>query len=65
MSTTFATLGDLLMRRYVTDYISQAQNLSAPIWSRIKQSSTITPSGDGSYFAVKIDGNEAKFTGLA
>jgi len=55
---TFATLGDLLLRRYVTDYISQMQNLSAPVYSMLRTSNRFTPSGDGAYFAVRIDGNE-------
>jgi len=59
MSVTFQTLGDLLLRRYVTDYIVQAQNLSAPIWSMIKESSKISPTGDGAFFSVRIAGNEA------
>jgi hypothetical protein len=58
MSTVFATLGDMLLRRYVTDYISQAQQLSAPIYSRIKVNGKFQPTGDGARFAVRIAGNE-------
>lgn len=46
------------MRRYVTDFISQAQQLSAPIYSKLKTSTKIQPTGDGARFAVRIDGNE-------
>jgi len=49
----------MLLRRYVTDYIAQAQQLSAPIYSMLKESSKIDPSGDGAFFAIRIDGNEA------
>lgn len=56
---TFATLGDMLLRRYVVDFIAQMQNLSAPIYSRLRENSRFVPSGDGAYFPVRIDGNEA------
>lgn len=56
---TFATLGDLLLRRYVVDFIAQMQQLSAPIYSRLKENSRFIPSGDGAYFPVRIDGNES------
>ena len=56
---TFATLGDMLLRRYVTDYIGTMQQLSAPIYSRLKVNSRFTPSGDGAYFSVRVDGNES------
>lgn len=56
---TFATLGDMLLRRYVVDFIAQMQQLSTPIYSMLKENSRFTPSGDGAYFAVRIDGNEA------
>lgn len=56
---TFATLGDMLLRRYIVDYIGQMQQLSAPIYSKLKVNSRFQPSGDGAYFAVRIDGNEA------
>jgi hypothetical protein len=56
---TFATLGDMLLRRYVVDFIAQMQQLSAPVYSKLKTNSRFTPSGDGAYFAVRIDGNEA------
>ena len=55
---TFATLGDMLLRRYVVDFIAQMQQLSAPVHSRIKENTRFIPSGDGAYFAVRIDGNE-------
>lgn len=35
------------------------QQLSAPVYSRLKENSRFTPSGDGAYFAVRIDGNES------
>ena len=60
MSTTFATLGDILMRRYVTDYIGSLQQLSSPIYSRIKTNGKFQATGDGARFAVRIDGNEVK-----
>jgi hypothetical protein len=56
---TFATLGDMLLRRYVVDFIGQMQQLSAPIYSQIRENSRFVPSGDGAYFPVRIDGNEA------
>jgi hypothetical protein len=56
---TFATLGDMLLRRYVVDYIAQAQQLSAPIYSRLKENTRFIPSGDGAYFPIRIAGNEA------
>lgn len=56
---TFATLGDMLLRRYVVDYIAQAQQLSAPIYSRLKENTRFIPSGDGAYFPIRIDGNES------
>lgn len=60
MSVTYQTLGDLVKRRYVGDYIVQAQNLSAPIWSMIKENRNFPLDGDGAYFPVVIDGNESK-----
>ena len=56
---TFATLGDMLMRRYVRDYIAQAQQLSMPIYSMLREDSNFTPSGDGAYFPIRIQGNES------
>lgn len=56
---TFATLGDMLLRRYVVDFIASMQQLSAPIYSRLKENSRFIPSGDGAYFPVRIDGNES------
>ena len=56
---TFATLGDMLLRRYVVDFIAQMQQLSAPVYSRLKENTKFTPSGEGAFFAVRIDGNES------
>lgn len=56
---TFATLGDMLLRRYIVDYIAQMQQLSAPIYSRLKENSRFIPSGDGAFFAIRVDGNES------
>ncbi len=56
---TFATLGDMLLRRYVVDFIGQMQQLSSPVHSRLKENTRFQPSGDGAYFAVRIDGNES------
>lgn len=56
---TFSTLGEMLLRRYVTDFIGPMQQLSAPVHSRLKENSRFTPSGDGAYFAVRIAGNES------
>lgn len=56
---TFATLGDMLLRRYIVDFIAQAQQLSAPIYSMLKENPRFTPSGDGAYFPIRIDGNES------
>lgn len=56
---TFATLGDMLLRRYVRDYIAQAQQLSMPIYSMLREDSNFTPSGDGAFFPIRIQGNES------
>jgi hypothetical protein len=56
---TFATLGDMLLRRYVVDFIAQMQQLSTPIYSMLKENSRFQPAGDGAYFPVRIDGNES------
>lgn len=37
----------------------QMQQLSSPVHSRLKENTRFQPSGDGAYFAVKIDGNES------
>ena len=44
---TFETLGDLLLRRYVVDFIAQMQQLSAPIYSQLRENTRFVPSGDG------------------
>jgi len=56
---TFSTLGEMLLRRYVTDFIGPMQQLSSPVHSRLKENKNFTPSGDGAYFAVRIAGNES------
>jgi len=56
---TFQTLGDMLLRRYVVDFIAQMQQLSAPIYTRLRENTRFVPSGDGAYFPVRIDGNES------
>jgi hypothetical protein len=56
---TFSTLGDMLLRRYVVDFIAQMQQLSTPIYSMLKENSRFQPSGDGAFFPVRIEGNEA------
>lgn len=56
---TVSTLGDLLLRRYVVDMIGQMQQLSAPVYSRLKENNRFIPSGEGAFFAVRIDGNES------
>ena len=35
------------------------QNLSAPIYTQLRENTAFTPSGDGAYFGVRIQGNEA------
>lgn len=57
--TNFSTLGDMVLRRYVTDFIAQAQNLSAPLFSRLPVDSAFTPTGDGAFFSIRLDGNES------
>jgi len=57
--TNFQTLGDMLLRRYVVDFIAQAQQLSTPIYSMLRENTRFQPSGDGAYFPIRIDGNEA------
>lgn len=56
---TFSTLGDMLLRRYIVDFIAQMQQLSAPIYSRLKENSRFVPSGEGAFFAIRVDGNES------
>ncbi len=56
---TFATLGDMLLRRYIVDFIAQMQQLSAPIYMQLRENTRFVPSGDGAYFPVRIDGNES------
>jgi hypothetical protein len=56
---TFATLGDMLLRRYVVDFIAQMQQLSTPIYSMLRENTRFQPTGDGAYFPVRIDGNES------
>jgi hypothetical protein len=56
---TFQTLGDMLLRRYVVDFIGQMQQLSSPVHSRLKENTRFQPSGEGAFFAVRIAGNEA------
>ncbi|KKN92399.1 hypothetical protein LCGC14_0208900 [marine sediment metagenome] len=56
---TFNTLGDMLLRRYIVDFIAQMQNLSAPIYTQLQEDTNFTPSGDGAYFGIRIAGNEA------
>jgi len=56
---TFETLGDMLLRRYVVDYIAQMQQLSAPIYTRLRENPRFVPTGDGAYFPIRIDGNES------
>jgi hypothetical protein len=49
----------MLLRRYVVDFIGQMQQLSAPVYSRLKENTRFIPSGEGAFFAVRIDGNES------
>jgi len=56
---TFNTLGDMLLRRYIVDFIAQMQQLSAPIYTLLREDTNFEPAGDGAYFAVRIQGNEA------
>jgi hypothetical protein len=49
----------MLLRRYVVDFIAQMQQLSTPIYSMLRENARFTPSGDGAFFAVRIDGNES------
>lgn len=56
---TYSTLGDLLMRRYARGFIARTQQLSAPVYSQLRENSDFKPSGAGVYFAVEIDGNES------
>jgi len=55
---TFATLNDMLLRRYVTDYIADAQNLAMPIYSQLEVDNNFSGTGDGVHWAINIDGNE-------
>lgn len=56
---TYSSLGDLLLRRYMSDFISRTQQLSAPTYSRLRENPNYSPSGDGCFFAVEVDGNES------
>lgn len=55
----YATLGDLLLRRYVTDFIGRTQQLSAPVYMTLAEDTNFRPTGAGVYFAVEIGGNES------
>ena len=58
--------GDMLLRRYIVDFIAQMQQLSAPVYTQLRENTRFTPSGDGAFFPVRIDGNESKLlTALA
>lgn len=59
MGLTFRTLGDFLTRRYVKDYIGQAQQLSSPVYSMLPEDTRYAGRGEGAYFAIDIDGNES------
>jgi len=56
---TFATLGDMVKRRYVDNFIAQMQQLSTPIYSMLKEDRNYRATGEGAYFPVRIAGNEA------
>jgi len=56
---TTRTLGEMLLRRYVTDFITETQQLSSPVHSRLRESNNFVPTGDGAYFAIRISGNES------
>jgi maltooligosyltrehalose synthase len=47
-----------LLRRYITDFIAQMQQLSAPVHTRLREDTNFVPTGAGAYFAVRLDGNE-------
>ena len=49
----------MLLRRYVIDFIANMQNLSAPIYSRLRENNRFVPSGDGAFFPIRVDGNES------
>ena len=49
---TYSTLGDLLLRRYVTDFIGRTQQLSAPVYMSLRENTNFRPSGAGVYFAL-------------
>jgi hypothetical protein len=55
---TYATVKDLLKRRYSQDFIVQTQKLSAPIYSMLRENMDARPSGAGLVFVLEIDGNE-------
>ncbi len=55
---TYATVKDLLKRRYSQDFIVQTQKLSAPIFSMLRENMDARPSGAGLVFVLEIDGNE-------
>lgn len=57
--TNVRTLGEMLLRRYVTDFITETQQLSSPVHSRLRESNNFVPTGDGAYFAIRISGNES------
>lgn len=55
----YSTLGDMLKRRYVDDFIAEHQQLSAPLYSQLRVNTNFTPSGAGVFFPLRIDGNES------
>lgn len=55
---TYATVKDLLKRRYSQDFIVQTQKLSAPIYSMLRENMDARPSGAGLVFVLEISGNE-------
>jgi len=55
----YSTLGDMLKRRYMDDFIAEHQQLSAPLYSQLRVNTNFTPSGAGVFFPLRIDGNES------
>ena len=49
----------MLLRRYIVAFIAQMQQLSAPVYTQLRENTRFTPSGDGAFFPVHIDGNES------
>lgn len=54
---TRTTAGEILLRRYAEDYISQTENLDAPVTSTLEVDRNFRIDGAGAHFPVRPDGD--------